>query len=244
VSLVLDAAVVIDGVAEWSKIPFVEAHRDAVWRTFVGRALAEASRLDHGSASVEHLLLALVAPGERSPAAQALHDCSVTYERCASAVSDAAAKPDASRRGGEDGVTSTPALHELLGRAQGLAAGLGAGAVRPEHMLIALLWDGRSQRLLARCGADREAVYRRLGDHGVKLPAASLPPAVPEPRGQHHRVEIPAERLRDALRRLPQLLAGTEWGWNTAGPGRARIDAFGDVDLDDAVAQALAEPPG
>jgi hypothetical protein len=45
-----------------------------------------------------------------------------------------------------------PAAHELIGRAEGLAAGLGASAVCREHVVLAYLWDASSAELEMLCG--------------------------------------------------------------------------------------------
>ena len=202
----------------------------------VSAAFAEAVRLGSGYAGPEHFLLALLRPDEQTVAAAALRDCGADYGRLSSALVRAAAKRPAER---DAGVTLNPIAHELIGRAEGLATGLGAEEVAPEHLLLALLWDARRNWPLAAAGTTREAVYERLRAHGVGL-AVALPPSRPRPEGAEQCVYFPQVQLRDVLAGLPALLPpDAEWGWNVDGAYRAWVRATGDFDLRERVRQAL-----
>lgn len=74
-------------------------------------------------------------------------------------------------------ITFSPATYLMHGRAQGFAAALGDGAITPEHVLLALLWDptSASSYLLWQLGVDRARIVNRLAAHKVPIPKASLP---------------------------------------------------------------------
>jgi hypothetical protein len=209
----------------------------SVRKRTISAAFEEAIRLGSGYAGPEHFLLALLRPGEETVAAQALRDCGADYERLRSALVRAAAErrvePNA-------GVSLNPAAQELVGRAEGLAAGLGAESVTAEHVLLALVWDAQRGWPLVAAGTTREAVYVRLRAGGVRL-AVELPTSREWPPGPEQRVYFPEEQLRDVLTKLPALLPpDADWGWNVDGAYRAWVRTTGEVDLRALVRQALA----
>jgi hypothetical protein len=202
----------------------------------ISAAFEEASRLGSGYAGPEHFLLALLRPGEETVAAQALRDCGADYERLRSALVRAAAErrvePNA-------GVSLNPAAQELVGRAEGLAAGLGAESVTAEHLLLALLWRPERDWPLTLAGTTREIVYERLRAGGVRL-AVELPPSRERPAGPEQLVHFPEVQLRDVLAKLPALLPpDADWGWNVDGAYRACVRATGEFDLRALVRRAL-----
>lgn len=210
-------------------------------RGWTSAAFEEAARLGSGYAGAEHFLLALLRPGEETIAAQTLRDCGAEYD----ALSSALARALAERRGGRtrDGISLNPAGHELIGRAEGLAAGLGDESVTAEHMLLALVWDDQRGWPLAAAGTTREAVYERLRARGVRL-AVELPPSREPPAGPEQRVYFPQSQLRDVLARLPALLPpDADLRWNLDGPFRAWVGANGDFDLRERVRRALDGAP-
>ena len=197
----------------------------------------EARRLGHGFVGDVHLLLALVRPGETSVAAAALRACGVDYGAL-SAFAESVAATDASF---EQGIRPNPHWYRLVGRAEGIAVGLGAGEVLPEHTLLALVWEQESAALLAGAGTTREAVYDSLREHWADLPGGELPPSRPLPSGPPQRAYFPRERLREVLDKVPPLLPpDSHWGFNYEGPYRAWISAYGEFDLDALVGEALA----
>ena len=95
-----------------------------------------------------------------------------------------------------DGISLSPAAYALIGRAEGLAAGLGADAVTAEHVLLALIWRPERDWPLALAGTTREAVDERLQARGVRLPI-ELPPSQERPAGAEQRVYFPEAQFRD-----------------------------------------------
>jgi hypothetical protein len=149
------------------------------------RASREAAALGHTWIGAEHYLLAILAMKVESAAVAALAHLGVRHDEFASdlATAIAASEPpinDASIEA-ED-VTLNPAAHEFLGRAEGIAVGLGAPAVTLEHVLLAYLWDtSHSYGSLESFGLTPQAVLEELERRGVAVPTASLPPP-PRPR--------------------------------------------------------------
>ena len=153
----------------------------------VSAAFEEAVRLGSGHAGPEHFLLALLRPDQHTLAAAVLRGCGADYDRLSSVLARAAAERPVE---GDAGVTLNPVAHELIGRAEGLAAGLGAEEVEPEHLLLALVWAAQRDWPLAAAGTTREAVYEQLRAHGVGL-AVPLPPSRPRPEGAEQCVYFP-----------------------------------------------------
>jgi hypothetical protein len=215
------------------------AHLSELDRLFRS-ACDEATALRQHWCGTGHVLLALVA--SNSVAASALADLGVTHESLARALVDDV-ESDPSVQGAaedEEWFTITPAVHELEGRSEGLAAGLGASKVRPEHVLIAYLWSPyTSVDLEEQFGITREAVLERLGALGVDLPRAPLPPR-PLPLGA--RIFVPYERLMDVVHgvglRLPP---DSGIGFNHDGESRAWVSAHREIDLEHHVRAVLVE---
>jgi hypothetical protein len=149
----------------------------------------------------EEYVLAILHPeaGE-SIAARALKDCGISREALAEL-----AEPKRSKEEIEGGPQLNPAAYAFKGRAEGIAAGMGATEVLPEHVLLAFLWDpDRSMRQLEQFGASREQVRARLAELGVDLPQGELPP--PDPRRWGPRVDVSLEELQILLRELPHVM--------------------------------------
>lgn len=210
-------------------------------RSAISAAFEEAVRLGSGYAGPEHFLLALLRPGEETAAAQALRDCSASYDGLSATLERAAAERD--RLEPEHGVSLNPVAHELIGRAEGLAAGLGDESVRAEHVLFALLLHPEREWPFTLAGTTREAVYERLQARGVRLPV-ELPPSREGRPGPEQLVYFPEEELRDVLARLPALLPrDADWGWNVDGAYRAWVRATGAFDLRELVRRARDGAP-
>lgn len=208
---------------------------------YVSRALQGAVSLRHGFAGDEHLLLALVGDGEETVAADVLREAGLTHEAVAAALAAAIAssEPPVGEADYRRGLGLNPAAHELIGRAEGIAAGLGVEPAA-EHVLLAYLWGPRCDGFLYRFGVTPSELYDELEKRGAAVPPLA-PPAFPQPpSGTPQRVFFPSERLDDVLAALPSLLPqGSRWGWNLDGDFRAWVSATGDFDLDELVAQAL-----
>lgn len=164
-------------------------------------ASREAKRLRSTAIGPEEYVLAILHPeaGE-SIAARALRDCGISREALAELT-----EPKRSREEIEGGPQRNPAAYFFMGTAEGIAAGLGASEVTPEHVVLAFLWDpNRSSRQLERLGASREQVRSRLAELGVELPQAELP--VPDPRRWGPKVDVSLDQLWILLRELPYVL--------------------------------------
>ena len=110
------------------------------------RAWKQADDLGHGFVGDGHFLLALLDPADESLAAEALRASGLTREayrrvlaRLYGSEEVESVRDPSGREGGPN-----PALYATMGRAQGLAAGLGATQTSREHLLVAILWDGDS----------------------------------------------------------------------------------------------------
>ena len=202
-----------------------------------------ARRLGRPVAGDDLFLLALTELPHEEPARRALE-----AERL-----DSSRILDASRAiVGADGeefdgcVTFNPAVYTMNGRAEGFAATLGDGTVRPEHVLMALLWEPRSisSHVVSRFGAERESVITRLRDMGVPVPQTPLP--VRRKIGVVERVWIERDQVQPVTRYLSQHIPPeTFWGFNYE-EGRAWVIAETHVDLQRLVQEALdgVEQPG
>jgi Clp amino terminal domain, pathogenicity island component len=73
----------------------------------------------------------------------------------------------------------------LSGCAVGLAAGLGAEQVRPEHVLLAVAWrpDRLAAQLLRSLGVEVERLPAALAAKGVAVPTVAPPSPPPEVAG-------------------------------------------------------------
>lgn len=208
-------------------------------------AFDEAERLEHDWVGPEHALLAVVLGPEDDPAVRALRDSGLK----ASAVERQLGLMDSAHRGTEElkiqlpGLSPNPAFNRVLGRAEGLAAGLGDPEVQAVHVLLALLWDRHRWQFLETHGASRDGVLAALRHLGVKIPAVSPPPLERVPAWTQQ-VNLPAERLDPVLplllERHPPSPDGPIWGFNYRGDGLARIDAEDGIDLEAIVTEALA----
>lgn len=136
-------------------------------------AWAEAQRLGHSWVGPDHGLLAIVRGDPDEVAHKVLEeaelDSGMVEERLMHMVRAARrAEPQV-----DPCVSPNPAWYRTIGRAEGFAAGIGTGEVRPVDLLFALLWDPwqfRGEPL-----ARREAAIAALVRHQVELPRAPLP---------------------------------------------------------------------
>jgi hypothetical protein len=135
-------------------------------------------------------------------------------------------------------------FHDLSGCAVGLAAGLGAEQVRPEHVLLAVAWrpDRLAAQLLRSLGVEVQRLPAALADKGVAVPTVA-PPAPPPEVAWGPRVDVPIERLGELTHRLvaERLPPGTPFGFNHDGKGHAWVVAGQGVDLAAEVQGVLAE---
>ena len=147
------------------------------------------------------------------------------------------------------GTLSAVSFHDLAGCAVGLAAGLGADQVHPEHVLLAVAWrpDRLAAQLLRSLGVEVQRLPAVLAAKGVAVPAVAPPSPAPEV-AWGPRVDVPIEQLMELTHRLvaERLAPGTPFGFNHDGKGHAWVVAEQGVDLAaevQAVLLGLAEQP-
>ncbi|MDQ6806089.1 MAG: Clp protease N-terminal domain-containing protein [Actinomycetota bacterium] len=183
----------------------------------------------------ELFLLAMLELDAGQPARQGLELEDLTANRL---LEEIRARSDGSAER-PDGLTFSPACYTVQGRAQGFAAALGDGAMTPEHVLLALLWDPQStsSQLLWRLGVERIRVLDHLRDLGVAVPSAVLPPQREIEWGEQ--VWFDRDEVRRVLDHVRlHLSPDTRWGFNY-GDDRAWVRAEASVDLTALVDGAL-----
>lgn len=196
-------------------------------------AFAEARRLRCAAVGPEQFFLAVLHPEMESVAARALGVCGVGRGAVEKLVED--------RRGSEweidGGPQLNPAGYQLMSRAEGMAAGMGARQVTAEHVLLAFLWDRSSSWQLEHLGSSRQQLRSTLADLGFRLAQDELPPVDPR---KWVPVDVPLEDLGTLLQVLPyvmpsdaQLRFNHDWkkGW---------IGATAGVDLAACIPRAMA----
>ena len=194
-------------------------------------AMAEAERLGQSWVGPEHGLLAILRGDADDVAHQVLEeaglDTGMVEERLVRMVrADPRAEPEI-----DPCISPNPAWYRTIGRAEGIAAGIGTGEVRPVDLLFATLWDPwhfRGEPLVR-----REAVIAALVHRQVELPRAPLP-ELSRPPQFTQRVEFPLDKLE---RVIPLLVerhppgSGPTFGFNHDGAERAWVDAEDGIDL-------------
>lgn len=138
-----------------------------------------ADGLGHNWIGIEHFVLAILHPSTESPAKDALNACGVSYEVVRICVSELPASYSGAR-GLEPPATGrllgSDAL-QFIGRADGLAIGMGSLAILPEHLLMSVVWDPADSVaicILERCGATRKSLLEALRHSGVAVPLIPL----------------------------------------------------------------------
>ena len=192
----------------------------------------------------EHLLLAV--SREPSVARDVLGELGVTHARLLAALETVVGSGEAATgdQPPHSGTVSAVSFHDLSGCAVGLAAGLGAEQVRPEHVLLAVAWrpDRLAAQLLRSMGVQVQRLPARLAAKGVVVP--TVPPPSPAPEvAWGPRVEVPIERLMEVTHRLvaERLPPGTPFGFNHDGKGHAWVVAEQGVNLAAEVQAVLLE---
>lgn len=163
-------------------------------------AFAEAKRLGSMAVGPEELLLAILHPdAPESIAARALRDAGIDRDALAELV-----RAKGSRNEIEGGPQLNPAGYQLMSLAEGMAAGMGAPVVAPEHVLLGFLWEPGWAARLEHLGCSREDLAARLAQLGVRLPQAELPPR--DSRRWGASTDVPIEDLPILLRHLPYVM--------------------------------------
>ena len=203
----------------------------------LGQAAAQhAIALGRDVMSDDLVLLALLELSADQPARRALEEAGVTRERVLDDIHQSA--DDVADR--PEGVSYSPAMYTIQGRAEAFAAALGEGPIMPEDVLLALLWDpiSRSSRCLWKLGVAREHVLERLRELDVRVPSAALPPQRDIEWGE--RVMFDRDNVRVVLEHVRlQLSPTTTWAFNYD-DDQAWVIAESSVDLHALVDRAVA----
>lgn len=150
--------------------PAVERWPGKEHHKIISRAYKESRELKAGFIGTDHLLLALLNPEQPTAASKALNDLGFNYEE------ERERFKKSHRRSRRQGGPVTPALHTVVGWAQGIAVGLGSPVLDDEHMLLALIYHEHDRLLFF---VDRDQLIETLEKYGVATPR--LRPPVPEP---------------------------------------------------------------
>jgi hypothetical protein len=213
------------------------AHRQELTR-LMELAFREAFAMDLQWIGREHFILAILGSNEHSPARATLEHLGITHDELAEGLATSIASADPPVQHSDEDDATTPAAHELMGRAEGLAIGFGAFEVTREHVLIAYLWDD-SGLLEGWFDVKREAVLDRLRELGVRVPEGSPPPPSP-PWGP--RIFISHDDsdaiIGELLTRVPP---DSGFGCNHDAESRAWVMANADVGLAAYVDEVLAD---
>jgi hypothetical protein len=138
-----------------------------------------------------------------------------------------------------------PRWYTIHGRAEGIAAGLGAEQTGSVHFLLALLWDERRWHLTEAPGVTREAIVAALAELGAKLPLAPLP-ELERKLNMTQYVEFPRHSASQVLKLLAERHppgSGPTFGFNYKDDDTAWVRAEEGIDLQGIVDEALAQDP-
>ena len=168
-----------DGGLRHTQVVFFRSRESDGYR-LATRAVEEASALARNYMGPEHLLLALLDPDEDTSATRALRNSGAEHDKLRDAL--AAETPDSATPELTDspqGTAPTAGAYQMIGRAEGIAAGLGATVVDAEHLLLALLLyceDSYIAFRIQQAGGSREAAWNELEREGSTIPNVELPP--------------------------------------------------------------------
>jgi Clp amino terminal domain, pathogenicity island component len=198
----------------------------------------EATRLGQHWMGPEHTLLGILRGDPDDLARRALEQAGVD-----ASMVEAWITPMDSGAGEEStGVKPNPRWYTIEGRAEGMAAALGAAEPGTVHFLLALLWDQRRWNLTEAPGISRKAIVTALTERGATLPAAPLPELERKLNFTQH-VEFPRNKSSEVL----QLLAerhppgrGPTFGFNYKDEEVAWVRAENGIDLQGIVDEAIA----
>jgi hypothetical protein len=171
-------------------------------------AAEQARGLGHGWIGGEHVLLVLLATP--SLASDVLEELGVFHEDVAERMRGSAIECEPCT----NGLRLTPAAHALRGRADAFAAMDGARPPRPEHWLLALVWDDKRMavQVLHTLGATQDGILDGLRRRGVRIP--DLGPPRYAPWRARHTIEVDEGDVRPLINLLVrEHPPGSEWRW-------------------------------
>jgi hypothetical protein len=171
--------------------------------------------LPHHWFGEEHFLLAFLASDPEGDQQQALAALGLTHDTVVSALVARVERDGPPVPKQYEGALSSASYHSVLGRAEGIALGLGDG-IPTGHYLPAVLWDvdGTVAALLGNLGIPRAEVLGAVGDLGMQLPETSVPnpllaPSERQALSREH-AYISGHRARPAYWRARR--PGLSWG--------------------------------
>jgi len=159
----------------------------------------EATRLGQHWMGPEHTLLGILRGDPEDIARRALERAGLD----AAIVEGWITRMDTGDSDERSGVSPNPRWYTIEGRAEGMAAALGANRPATVHFVLALLWDNRRWQLTEAPGISREAVVTALAELGVALPASPLPELERE-RNFTQYVEFPRDKTSEVLQLLAE----------------------------------------
>lgn len=201
----------------------------------------EASRLGQHWMGPEHTLLGILRGDPEDVARRALEQGGVD----AAMVEGWITRMDTAKETQTSGVTPNPRWQTIYGRAEGMAAGLGAEEVGSVHFLLAVLWDRQRWWLTETPGVTREAIVAALVELGATLPPARLP-ELDRKLNMTQYVEFPRDATSAVLGLLTQRhppANGPRFAFNYKDDDVAWVRAEDGIDLQGIVDEALAQGP-
>ena len=199
----------------------------------------EATRLGQHWMGPEHTLLGVLRGDPDDVARRALEQAGVDAAMVEGWIIRMATDTETER----SGVTPNPRWQTIHGRAEGIAAGLGAEETGSVHFLLAVLWDNRRWWLTETPGVSREAVVASLAELGATLPRAPLPELQRKTNLTQY-VEFPRIATDQVLRLLAERHppgSGPTYGFNYKDDDTAWVRAEDGIDLQGIVDEALAQ---
>ena len=206
-----------------------------------GAACKEAERLGHDFVGPEHGVLAVLHGDPADLARLSLEDVGITADSVEGLLermieADPRAVPERA-----PGISPNPAWYRVIGRAEGFAASVGTGDIRPLDFVLALLWSRRP--LLNQPPSARETLLEALAERGAGLPPTPLPALERQPRFTQN-VEFPRRYLAPVLALLHErhpVGIGPTYGFNHDGAERAWVNAEDGIDLQAIVDSAVSD---
>lgn len=206
-----------------------------------GSAFKEAERLGHDFVGPEHGVLAVLRGDPTDLARLALEDVGITAESVERLLGRMIEADPRALRERAPGISPNPAWYRVIGRAEGFAASVGTGSVRPLDLVLALLWSRRP--LLDQPAQSREALVDALAARGASLPPTPLPEIERQPRFTQ-KVEFHRKYLAPVLALLHERHpagSGPTYGFNHDGAERAWANAEDGIELQAIVDSAVAQ---
>jgi hypothetical protein len=193
-------------------------------------ASIEAVSLRQNWIGPEHFILAILATQPTCPSALALNRLGITHTLVSAALIEGDTS-STSELGSVD-LEVSPAAYELVGRAEGVAAGLAASSVAAEHVLIAYVWDPDTAIEIGSWnGATRDAIIAMLRELDVIVPRGPLPDELRRQSGS--RVPVPIDKLMLVVEELSNRLSpDSGLGFNEDDEGNAWVIANREIDLE------------